>query len=110
VILLLLACGQPEPAPVDCSTVPVVTWDSWSAGFFRTYCTSCHASTNTDGRNGALVGYDFDTEAGVIARSAEIRKAVFEDKTMPAGGGVYPDDLVLLDIYLTCSVPADAPR
>jgi uncharacterized membrane protein len=108
--LALAGCGAEEaPAPVavaatvDCSAVPDVSWDSWGDGFFRSYCTACHSSRDLEHRSGAPVGLDFDTEAAVRAQAANIRRVVLDAGTMPEGGGVQPDDLVLLDVYLACS-------
>jgi hypothetical protein len=107
ILALLFACGTPEAAtPVaDCSSVPDVSWDAWGEGFFRTYCTSCHGS-GTRNRNGAPPGYDFDDQSVVLAHAEDIRRAVLTDQTMPVGGGVYPDDLTLLDVYLSCHAAA----
>lgn len=108
-LLLAVGCGDDvgdSSATVDidplCVDAPTVTWDSWAEGFFRTYCTACHAETNTEHRSGAPVGVDFDTEANVDIWADRVRIRVFEDGDMPVGGGVYEDDLYLLDIYLTC--------
>ncbi|MDP2311322.1 MAG: hypothetical protein Q8P41_00340 [Pseudomonadota bacterium] len=113
-ILLLVACVTPIEPPAEatpaaqaatakrCAELPTVSWDAWGAGFFRTYCTACHSSANTTQRSGAPVGIDFDTEAAVHAHAADVRRVVLEAGTMPVGGGVYRDDLVLLEVYLAC--------
>ncbi len=105
--LLLAACAGPPvdtAATVDpaCAAGPAVTW-AWADGFFTTWCRSCH-SANTPDRRGAPVGVDFDTESDVRASAAAVRSAVIEREAMPIGGGVYPDDLVILDRYLACSL------
>jgi len=118
-MLLLLACAtaaptlpaEPEMAPAarratarECATLPDVTWDAWADGFFRTYCTACHSSANTTARSGAPEGLDFDTEASVRAHAADVRRVVLETGTMPVGGGVYAEDLVLLEVFLACGL------
>jgi hypothetical protein len=108
-LLLAVGCGDDggdssAAAEIDplCVDAPTVTWDSWAGGFFRTYCTACHAETNTESRLGAPVGVDFDSETNASLWAERVRVRVIDDGDMPVGGGVYDDDLYLLDIYLTC--------
>ena len=96
------------PVPEDtgggpCDGLPAVTWSGWAQGFFRGYCTSCHSRTASD-RWGAPEGIDFDTEADVVGRAAQIRSAVLDRQSMPVGGGVIEADLELLQIYLDCGL------
>jgi hypothetical protein len=78
-----------------------VTWEGWAGGFFATYCRSCHSITTPD-RQGAPEGVDFDTQANVDRQLDAVWRVVLEDERMPVGGGVFPDDLLLLRHYL-CS-------
>jgi hypothetical protein len=89
------------PLPAECADAPEVTWDGWAHGFFLTWCTSCH-SRNTPDRRGAPEGVDFDRESDVRDQAARIEARVLVDETMPVGGGVYPDELSLLQVYLQC--------
>lgn len=101
--VLLTGCDRPAPAAsADCADLPAVTWDGWAHGFFLNYCTSCHSASAPD-RHGAPAGMDFDSEAQVRAALATIRSSVVEAQTMPVGGGVLEDDLVLLGVWLDCS-------
>lgn len=100
-ILLLLACSQPA-VDSGCSDALDVNWDSFGHRFFTTYCTSCHSINNTDSRYGAPPTVNFDNEAEVRAMSERVRIRVIEQQDMPISGGVYEDDLYLLDIYLRC--------
>lgn len=111
-LVLLAGCG-PDPVPpartvpreelpAVCATAPTVTWESWGEGFFLTYCHACHAKSTPD-RRGAPEGIDFDSWAAVSASSARIRARVLDEGTMPIGGGLYEDDLALLDVLLTCA-------
>ena len=109
-LLLLLACGDKESAaddsearPASCDSAPGVTWDNWGDGFFATYCRACH-SANTPARMGAPESINFDTEAEVRAQTDLVRSAVLERESMPVGGGVYEEDLYLLDVLLTCGL------
>lgn len=108
ILLSLVACDTPPVPPVppaaECATLPDVSWDAWGNGFFRTYCTACHSSANADQRGGAPIGIDFDTRAAVKLRAADVRRVVLDNGTMPVGGGVFPDDLLLLEVFLACGL------
>ena len=80
-----------------------LTWDNWGSSFFATYCDSCHAASSPN-RFGAPEHATFDTLEEVEAWSTVIYLMVLEDETMPLGGGVYEEDLFLLDVFLTCSL------
>jgi uncharacterized membrane protein len=103
--LLLLGCSESEDSggsTVDCVTAPEADWDGFAHGFMLTYCVSCHSVHNTDARYGAPEGLNFDTEAEVYEMAARIRARTLDDQTMPPGGGVFEDDLLLLDLSRTC--------
>lgn len=110
-LLLALACtgkdDAPEPtddsAAAACDTAPGVTWDNWGDGFFSTYCRACH-SANTPDRMGAPESINFDSESEVRTQAALIRDSVLVREAMPVGGGVYEEDLFLLDVLLTCGL------
>ncbi len=106
-LVLMVACSDGEDtggSGVDCTTAPEVDWDGFGHGFVTTYCVSCHSEQNTDRRYGAPEGLDFDTEAEFYASGARVRARTIEEQTMPPGGGVFTDDLQLLDVYLTCQL------
>lgn len=106
--LALSGCAS-EAAPEDtaaewCINQPVVTWDSFGHAFVTTYCTSCHSVNNTESRYGAPVGSNFDSEADLAAQADRFRARVFDAGDMPVGGGVYEEDLALMQVYLTCTL------
>lgn len=106
-LLLLWACvdGPVSDTAAAClsDTDPAaVTWGNWGEDFFTSYCDSCH-SVRTRDRHGAPATALFDTEAQVLARLDRIRARVLEEQTMPLGGGVFPDDLILLAAFLECA-------
>lgn len=105
-LLLAALAGCTGVVPADsgpaCDSGINVTWNNFGEGFFTTYCQSCHSSTTPDRRD-APKRANFDTEAQVGSYVDEVRARVLEDETMPVGGGVDPDDLVLLDRYLDCA-------
>ena len=109
ILALLIGCGraeedtsEPTPAP-GCEDAYSVTWESWGDGFFATYCRSCHSIAATD-RLGAPAGVDFDTADDLLFWSDAVRRTVLEEQSMPVGGGVYEDDLLLLEMLLDCGI------
>jgi uncharacterized membrane protein len=99
--------GSPTEAADICDTGGYTpSWEGWTQGFFRTYCSACHAETALD-RHGAPAGVFFDTEAQVAAQSATIRRVVLIDGSMPVGGGALAEDLLLLERALDCGIPGD---
>ncbi len=102
---LTTAAVDPKPpgAGGACEQQPAVNWDSWAQGFFRGYCTACHSRAVQD-RWGAPEGIDFDTEADVYSLRLQIQSAVLDTNRMPVGGGVLEEDLMLLQIYLSCGL------
>lgn len=107
--LVLLACaGAPADTaapgrPASCDTGLDVTWESFGEGFFATYCLACHSATTPD-RAGAPAESNFDRVDEVRAQAAAIRARVIEEETMPVGGGVSEDDLLLLARLLDCGL------
>ena len=91
-----------DTAAAWCAAGPQLTWDNWAAGFYRSYCTSCHSAQTPD-RNGAPAAFNFDTEADAAANAAITRHVVLDEPSMPIGGGVFDQDLVYLDRYLHCN-------
>ncbi|MEE2751024.1 MAG: hypothetical protein VX519_06315 [Myxococcota bacterium] len=90
-----ITCDSPCESPLG------VTWESYGQGFFQTYCNACHSST-TEARNGAPEGVDFDQASVTAAFEERIRVRVLEEHSMPVGGGVPEEDLVLLEDLLVC--------
>jgi len=115
--LVLLACAGPPDAHKDghletgddtavedfCVDQPEVTWDAWGQGFFRSYCTACHSRQATD-RRGAPASIHFDTEADARQFRLQIQTSVIDNGTMPVGGGVVAEDLMLLQVLLRCGL------
>lgn len=109
-LLLLLACSGPADSslqetavPAGCEEAPSVSWQNWGHGFFLTYCGACHSATSPS-RDGAPEDVNFDTKLEVEAQKERIRTRVLEEQTMPLGGGVYEEDLQLLEVMLTCGL------
>ncbi len=86
-----------------CEDAYDVRWDNWAQGFFAAYCDSCHSVWSQD-RHGAPEGVDFDTEEDVREYRERIEARVLVEQTMPVGGGVHEEDLVLLEMYLDCTL------
>jgi uncharacterized membrane protein len=109
-LLLLLACAGPSESsppdsapPPECASAPDVTWQNWGHGFFLTYCGACHSATSPN-RDGAPENVNFDTKADVVGMKDRIRVRVLEEQSMPLGGGVYEEDLELLNVMLACGL------
>lgn len=106
VLLLALACAPnadstATPMPEACETAPEVNWENWGHGFFLTYCNACHAQAAPN-RSGAPEDVNFDTPAQVAHWKERIQIRVLDEATMPLGGGVYPEDLDMLEVLLAC--------
>lgn len=102
--LLAMGCGEPEDeaAAELCDEAPVVTWESFGAGFVTESCQPCHASTSPD-RVGAPLDVVFDTEEDVWDQADRVLAVTIgPSPTMPPAGGVSEDDRTLLEIWLTC--------
>lgn len=95
------AAALPKELPAACADAPLVTWEGWGQGFFLTWCTSCHSAYTADRRD-APEGVDFDTIPDVERWRERILARVVDEGTMPVGGGVYPDQIELLKVLLTC--------
>lgn len=86
-----------------------LTYQSFGAPFFESYCTGCHSSKVTgDKRQKAPPGVDFDTLAGIRAHAARIyARAGDGSTTMPPAGGPTADSRKLLGDWLACGAPGD---
>jgi uncharacterized membrane protein len=75
-----LSAPQAQPGdPIDGDT-----FASFAGPLFTSYCTRCHSTTLTGAaRNGAPIGFDWDSEASVRIHLAEIRNAVGVLNFMP---------------------------
>lgn len=102
-LALLIACTGTDDTAATCDSGPDVTWPNFADGFFATYCRSCHSASAVDRRD-APPTVNFDTAAEVRDLEERVRVRVIEEGTMPAGGGVTEDDLLLLQRYLDCSI------
>ena len=92
-----------QPAEVDeseCADMPVVSWETFGAGFVTTHCQGCHASSAPD-RRGAPAQIVFDSEADVVAQRDAVLRATSEAR-MPPAGGPSDDERELLRVWLTC--------
>lgn len=109
ILALLFACAGEAPVDSGPDTAGTcdVTWENWAEDFFTTYCDACH-SARTPNRHGAPETSTFDTEAEAVAQIARIRARVLEEETMPLGGGVFEEDLILLRRWVDCVDPDGA--
>lgn len=103
--------GIGTPTRAQCPSTPV-TWSGFGQSFFTTYCITCH-STSVVGaaRNGAPVGYDYDSAAMVRPHIVEIDQVAASgpgatNTSMPFRG-VQPSiaERQMLGQLLACGVP-----
>lgn len=100
----LLACdGEPTPVDTACDLDYALSWDTFGDAFFHTWCAACHSAAAPQ-RFDAPEGVDFDTEDQVRSWEARIRARVLDDQTMPLGGGISDEELLLLRQYLDCGL------
>ena len=97
-LFLFLSCAPQPDTALSCE--PTVTWENWGESFFLTWCSSCHAQSATD-RQDAPESIFFDSEKDVVLWLDRIQVRVIEQQTMPVGGGISTDELLLLEEYLT---------
>lgn len=109
--LILVACDEPTPEPIDdsdaaplCETGLEVTWEGWAAGFMLSQCQPCHAS-ETPNRYGAPPGVTFDTQEDCQAQAGAIADAVLTRASMPPAGGITETERELLARWLECGLP-----
>lgn len=89
---------------IVCDESPVITYDTFGAGFLATYCNGCHGGQVVD-RKGAPPEVVFDTreQASAFADRILARRMPPEGTMpMPPAGGVTLEDDVRLHIWLTC--------
>lgn len=113
-ILLLLACTEPDPAPpptvatAECD--PALDWASFGEGWFATWCTTCHSSSlEGELRGGAPPGIDFDRWEDVTAlQDLVAASALGEEPRMPPGGGPTDAQRAALAAWLACGAPGES--
>ena len=64
-----------EPTGALCPDDSTLTYANFGDSFMATYCTSCHSGgLSGSARQGAPLGYDFDTLEGILDEAHEIDK------------------------------------
>ena len=98
-----------------CDEAPVVTFETFGAGFLTENCQPCHASTVTgDQRYGAPAEVYFDAGDGTgrvdVAAAWSLADRILARATgdaadMPPLGGTTEDDRYRVEVWLTCADP-----
>ena len=103
-LIWLLACTGAEDTAVDiCADAPVVTYETFGAGFLTENCNSCHAVSSTN-RNGAPDDVSFDdVDTAWTWKTRILARTLSDPPGMPPQGGTTDDDRTLLEIWLTCA-------
>lgn len=94
----------------ECPDRSPLTYQSFGAPFFASYCTGCHsAKLAPELRAGAPPGIDFDTLDGIRARADRIyARAADDHTTMPPAGGPSAEQRRMLGDWLACGTPGEA--
>jgi uncharacterized membrane protein len=107
-----LACNEPvgDTGPALCDRSPALSWDNFGSTYLGRHCNGCHSSLMPESmRQGAPLGIDFDTYAGLLASADRVAaRATGEDPSMPPGGGPSDDEIALFSEWLSCTVLPDA--
>ncbi len=109
-IVFLLGCEEGANAPVlpseDCQR-PDLTWQSYADGFFRDWCTGCHASQLESGnRNGAPISLNFDNVYDVRDSLDRIQiRTTGAEPSMPPATGPTDEERELLQSWIECGTP-----
>jgi hypothetical protein len=96
--------GSTGADALPCDELPVITYDTFGAGFLATYCNGCHSAAVAD-RRGAPPSVVFDTreQAATFATRILARRDPPPNITpMPPAGGVVAEDDEKLQIWLQC--------
>ncbi len=96
---------------LKCPDNSELTYDHDIAPFMARYCTNCHASNLVAGeRDGAPLGHDFDTQAGVLGMAKHIADVAaagpgFVNTGMPIGDEMAPTvvERTMLGEWLACN-------
>ena len=86
---------------IDCDSVPYVTWETYMKGMLMTHCQGCHASGSPT-RYGAPDDVYFDDIEDALFWTDRIRIRTLEIQDMPPAGGIFSEDLYLLQVWLEC--------
>lgn len=100
----LVACDGGSDTGNDCTDL---TWDNYGQGYVRSWCAGCHSSAlSGDEREGATVGVDFDSHAGVLDHVDRIiDRGTGDAPTMPPVGGSSEDERERVLEWLECGAP-----
>lgn len=111
VLVLVLGLGacfsgptlDDEPCPQGGTTL---TYDTFGAPFFATWCERCHAADSAN-RHGAPHAYTFDTVDQIRSHASRIfERAAATNTSMPPGQDDPPvDDRERLAEWLACGAP-----
>ncbi len=101
------------PSMAPCPPGFADTYESFGRDFFANYCENCHSSTHLtpSERQGAPIGYDFDSPEGVRARLDEIDGVAAGGPTrintfMPMGASTPSDaERDRLGAWIACGAP-----
>jgi len=109
VLLGAVACNKTssDDSGVPDSECTDLTWDNYGEGYLRSWCNGCHSSeVSGDGREGAPVGMDFDTYAGLQEHlDRVVARGTGDEPTMPPVGGADDAERERFAEWLDCGAP-----
>jgi len=94
---------QERPCPTD-GEHPDLSYESFGAPFFLSYCQGCHGSVRAEGqRQSAPLAIAFDDVAAIRQHAARIwARAADQNATMPPVGGPPAHEREKLGAWLAC--------
>ena len=105
------------PTGATCPSNSTVTYDGFIKGFMQSYCTRCHSSTLMgDARQGAPLGHDFDSEAGILLVGEHVDEHAGSgpnatNEIMPPDGAKpTKEEREKLSEWLACNVDPSKPE
>lgn len=104
--LLAGGCGEKQdPFGPDAGVEGDVTYTGQVAPILDANCIRCHASDKQGaGRNGAPVGFDYDTYDDAVATAARA-KAQIQSGSMPVGGNLTDEEKALFQAWVDQGTP-----
>jgi uncharacterized membrane protein len=99
-----IGCANREEK-VSCKDAPLLTYNNFGKSFIDFNCQGCHGSqVEGEFRRGAPAEFAFDTVDDVWKHAEFIlATSTGEDPIMPPSGGVFADDELRLQLWLTCT-------
>lgn len=104
IYLILSSCSKKQAEPMEPAKpeepATKVTYNNFVQGLFQSKCAMCHAPGNS-----AAAIWTFNGYSTVTGNSANIRRAVITNKTMPKTGSLSASELQSLSSWFDNGMP-----